>query len=87
MDVIRSCCDKLALIADRVIQEFTDPLILQPASLDVATVRKKAEEDLGIVLLESGGVPGVHLVIETRMLTPSARVEPGDEIVQVDTLF
>ena len=27
---------------------------------------------------------GVHLVTETRMLTPSARVEPGDEIVQVN---
>ena len=47
--MIRSCCDKLALLADKVIQEFTDPFILQPASLDVATVRKKAEEELGRV--------------------------------------
>merc|ERR1719411_719138 len=82
MDVIRSCCDKLASLADKVIQEFTDPFILQPASLDVATVRKKAEEDLGIVL--ESGQHGVHLVVETRMLTPSARVEPGDEMVQVN---
>ena len=82
MDVIRSCCDKLALLADKVIQDFTDPFILQPASLDVATVRKKAEEELGIVL--ESGLHGVHLVTETRMLTPSARVEPGDEIVQVN---
>ena len=82
MDVIRSCCDKLAALADKVIQEFTDPFILQPASLDVATVRKKAEEDLGIVL--ETGQHGVHLVVETRMLNPGARVEPGDEIVQVN---
>ena len=82
MDVIRSCCDKLALLADKVIQDFTDPFILQPASLDVANVRKKAEEELGIVL--ESGLHGVHLVTETRMLTPSARVEPGDEIVQVN---
>ena len=37
---------------------------------------------LGIVLESS--LHGVHLVTETRMLTPSARVEPGDEIVQVN---
>ena len=84
MDVIRSCCDKLAALADKVIQEFTDPFILQPASLDVATVRKKAEEELGVVLEAAHHAAGVHLVTETRMLTPSARVEPGDEIVQVN---
>ena len=82
MDVIRSCCDKLAGLADKVIQDFTDPFILQPASLDVATVRKKPEEELGIVL--ESGLHGIHLVTETRMLNPSARVEPGDEIVQVN---
>jgi len=82
MDVIRSCCDKLAHLADKVIQEFTDPLILQPASLDVATVRKRAEEELGIIL--ESGQHGIHLVVETRMLNPTARVEPGDEIVQVN---
>jgi hypothetical protein len=82
MDVIRSCCDKLAHLADKVIQEFTDPLILQPASLDVATVRKRAEEELGIIL--ESGQHGIHLVVETRMLNPTARVVPGDEIVQVN---
>ena len=82
LDVIRSCCDKLAQLADRVIQQFTDPLILQPASLDVATVRKRAEEELGISL--EAGQAGHHLVVETRMLNPAARVEPGDEIVQVN---
>ena len=82
MDVIRSCCDKLAGLADKVIQDFTDPFILQPASLDVATVKKKPEEELGIVL--ESGLHGIHLVTETRMLNPSARVEPGDEIVQVN---
>ena len=78
----RSCCDKLAGLADKVIQDFTDPFILQPASLDMANVKKKPDEELGIVL-ETAGVHGIHLVTETRMLNPSARVEPGDEIVQV----
>ena len=81
----RSCCDKLAGLADKVIQDFTDPFILQPASLGMADVKKKPEEELGIVL-ETAGVHGIHLVTETRMLNPSARVEPGDEIVQVITI-
>jgi len=81
VDVICACCDKLAQLADQVIQECQDPLILQPASLDVATVRKKQEEELGIVI--EGG-PAYHLVTEVRMLNPAARIEPGDEIVQVN---
>jgi len=82
LDVIKSCCDKLANLADKVIQEFTDSLILQPASLDVATVRKRADEEPGIVV--ESPQPGIHLVTEVRMLNPSARLEPGDEIVQVN---
>ena len=105
LDVIKSCCDKLANLADKVIQvgnsqlfqnsgpaksftfynlvqEFTDSLILQPASLDVATVRKRADEELGVVV--ESPQPGIHLVTEVRMLNPSARLEPGDEIVQVN---
>lgn len=103
LDVIKSCCDKLGNLADKVIQvdnsklyknscplylcnlvlqEFRDSLILQPASLDVATVRKRADEELGIVV--ESPQPGIHLVTEVRMLNPSARLEPGDEIVQVN---
>jgi len=82
LDVIKSCCDKLGNLADKVIQEFTDSLILQPASLDVATVRKRADEELGIVV--ESPQPGIHLVTEVRMLNPSARLEAGDEIVQVN---
>jgi len=82
LDVIKSCCDKLGALADKLIQEFTDSLILQPASLDVATVRKRADEELGIVV--ESPQPGIHLVTEVRMLNPSARLEAGDEIVQVN---
>ena len=78
LDVIKSCCDKLGTLADKLIQvqnfdhrklghnrnsqEFTDSLILQPASLDVATVRKRADEELGIVV--ESPQPGIHLVTE-----------------------
>lgn len=33
-------------ISDGIVCEFVDPLVLQPASLDVATIKKKPEEDL-----------------------------------------
>jgi hypothetical protein len=35
------------------------------------------------VVLETGQ-HGVHLVVEVNMLNPSARIQPGDEIVQVN---
>jgi len=81
IDVVRDCCDKLADVADQVIQEVRDPLLLQPASLDVATVRKKTQEELGVVVVP--GLGGIHLVSEVNMLNPSTRIQPGDEIVQL----
>ena len=44
--VIRNGCSDLAGLTYRIIQESNDPLVLQPASLDVATVKKKPEDDL-----------------------------------------
>jgi hypothetical protein len=35
-------------------------------------------------VLEAGQQHGVHLVVEVNMLNPSARIQPGDEIVQVN---
>lgn len=33
-------------MADSIIQDIVDPLILQPASLDLATLKKRAGDDL-----------------------------------------
>lgn len=52
--VIREGCLSLITITDRIICEFLDPLVLQPASLDVATVKKKPEED--VVLISSHSI-------------------------------
>ena len=66
IQVIRQGCISLAGITDKIICEFVDPLVLQPASLDVATVKKKPEEDL--VLLNShsitNGTDGIDLWIQ-----------------------
>lgn len=43
---IRTTCSKLARLADYIIQDIADPIILQPASLDLATLKKKSSDDL-----------------------------------------
>lgn len=51
---IRTICSRLAMLADYIIQDVIDPIILQPASLDLATLRKRSSDDLvGFQLLYS----------------------------------
>jgi connector enhancer of kinase suppressor of Ras 2 len=46
VEEIRTSCKELARMADSIIQDIVDPLILQPASLDLATLKKRAGDDL-----------------------------------------
>lgn len=46
VEEIRTSCKELARLADSIIQDIMDPLILQPASLDLATLKKRAGDDL-----------------------------------------
>ena len=91
INMIRDCCDILANLADSLIRDIEDPLILQPASLDIATVKRKPNDDsmdFGIVLTPLP-LNGVHLVQEVRFQSPAhqcARVQPGDEVVQINYL-
>lgn len=66
--VIRNGCEELAHLTDRIIQEFSDPLVLQPASLDVATVKKKPDDDhmapLNAASNVSGTADGIDLWIQ-----------------------
>lgn len=50
IEEIRSTCDQLAKLADYVIQDMVDPMILQPASLDLATLKKRPGDDLVNIL-------------------------------------
>ncbi|XP_056638089.1 uncharacterized protein LOC130446068 isoform X1 [Diorhabda sublineata] len=81
---IRKICEKLAKISDHIIQEIMDPMILQPASLDLATLKKK-EQELGFFILPS--YHAVHQIAEIKHGSPahtSSKIEEGDEIVQVN---
>ncbi|KAK7072018.1 Connector enhancer of kinase suppressor of ras [Halocaridina rubra] len=83
--VIQQSCLKLAQMSDKIIQEYSDPLIIQPASLDIATIKKKADDEWGVLL--QGSYHGIHQVSGVRNLSPAhqcGRLEEGDELVQVN---
>lgn len=51
VNAIRECCDKIADLSEYVVREVHDVLVLQPAFLEIATVKRRADEDdFGIVL-------------------------------------
>ncbi|XP_076269271.1 connector enhancer of ksr isoform X2 [Rhynchophorus ferrugineus] len=81
---IKKNCEKLAKIADYIIQDICDPMILQPASLDLATLKKK-EQDIGFIIMPS--YYPVHQIVDIKFGSPahgSTKIEEGDEIVQVN---
>ncbi|XP_040576297.1 uncharacterized protein cnk isoform X2 [Lepeophtheirus salmonis] len=90
IDVILDCCDKLADLSDSLIRDCNDPLILQPASLDVATTRKKKkkkghlmeEEDEDGIMFDKIYPNFMHVI--GRGTLPSVKIEPGDEVIQVN---
>ncbi|KAK9503331.1 hypothetical protein O3M35_011928 [Rhynocoris fuscipes] len=76
---------KLAKLADSIVQEMTDPLILQPASLDLATVKKRSSDDLGFYIVPS--FRGAHQISDLKLNSAahqSGKIEPGDEIIQIN---
>ncbi|XP_018897509.2 uncharacterized protein cnk [Bemisia tabaci] len=82
---IRSSCQKLAVIADQIIQDIHDPLILQPASLDLVTVKKRPGDHLGFYIVPS--FHGIHQIGELKCNSAAhqcGKIECGDEIVQIN---
>ncbi|XP_076284029.1 connector enhancer of ksr isoform X1 [Lasioglossum baleicum] len=85
IEEIRTICGQLAKLADYIIQDITDPIILQPTSLDLATLKKKPGDDLGFYILPS--FHGAHQIAEIKFGSAAhqcGKMEEGDEIVQVN---
>lgn len=86
VQTIRAICEKLFLIADNIIQFTSDPMILQPASLDLATLKKK-EQEWGFYILPSNHA--IHQIADIKYGSPAhgtSKIEEGDEVVQVREL-
>ncbi|XP_046980392.1 uncharacterized protein LOC124545493 isoform X1 [Schistocerca americana] len=85
IEEIRSSCQELGKLADGIIQDIVDPLVLQPASLDLATLRKRPGDELGFFLVPS--FHGIHQIGEIKFSSPAhqcGKIEEGDEVVQVN---
>lgn len=85
IEEIKNSCGELAKLADYIIQDMTDPMILQPASLDLATLKKRPGDELGFYILPS--FHGSHQIAEIKFSSPAhqcGKMEDGDEIVQVN---
>jgi len=46
VEEIQQKCAQLAELADDIVEKSTDSLVLQPASLDIATIRSRSGDDL-----------------------------------------
>jgi connector enhancer of kinase suppressor of Ras 2 len=76
-------------LSDTLIRDVNDPLILQPASLDIATAKRKTEDESFGLVFESSAPHGIHIIAEVKFQSPAhqcGRIQPGDEIVQVTKL-
>ena len=81
-------CERLAAEAEHLIRDVCDSLILQPAYLEVATAKRRPdEESFGMVFETAAG--GAHLIREVLPqagVLRQAEIEHGDEVIQVGTL-
>lgn len=76
--------EKLSKLANYIIQDISDPMILQPAYLELLTIKKK-ESELGFYVMPS--FQFIHRITDVKFNSPahnSGKVEDGDEIVQIN---
>ncbi|EDV36758.1 uncharacterized protein Dana_GF11787 [Drosophila ananassae] len=81
---IRTSAERLERLANFIIQDISDPMVLQPASLSLVTLKKR-ESELGFTIESSYN--GIHRVTDNKYNSPahnSSKIEDGDEIVQIN---
>lgn len=77
--------EKLSSLTNYIIRDITDPLLLQPAYLDLVTLKKR-ESELGFYIMTSYQFIQ-HRITDIKYNSPahnSLKVEDGDEIIQVN---
>lgn len=84
VEQIRTTAETLERLANYIIQDITDPMLLQPSSLNLVTLKKR-ESELGFNIETS--YHGIHRVTDIKHNSPahnSGKIEDGDEIVQIN---
>ncbi|KAK3609147.1 hypothetical protein CHS0354_032674 [Potamilus streckersoni] len=82
---IRMLCDICEELVIGSPDRPQDPLFVQPASLELATIRKKPGEELGITIQSS--YYGIHVISGIKDGSPAdfcGKLEKGDEVIQVN---
>jgi len=80
-----TACDNLQEICDKIVRQSRDPLVIQPVQLEVATIRKKPGDELGMhIQAVSYGVHIVEGIKEQSAADLCGKVEKGDIVVQVN---
>lgn len=85
-EVIKENCAIFAETCDKIVQDLNDPLAIQPAYLEVITIKKKTGEDIFSGVHFSSSYSGIHIVekIDRSSIFYRGRIEEGDEIVQIN---
>ncbi len=81
---IKTTANKLSKLAEYIIQDVTDPMLLCPSHLDIVTLKKK-EADLGFYIIPNYHF--VHRITEIKYNSAahnSDKIEEGDEIMQIN---
>ncbi|XP_064627242.1 CNK3/IPCEF1 fusion protein-like isoform X2 [Lineus longissimus] len=76
---------KLSEICENLVHNARDPLVIQPATLQIANLRKKPTEELGIHIHSTFN--GIHMISAINNQSPahiSGKIEEGDEVIQVN---
>lgn len=85
IETFRNSAKRLSELADEMIREIHDPLLLQPSSLDLATLKKRPGDHLGFCIIPS--FHGIHQIGDIKCNSTayqSGKIECGDEIVQIN---
>ncbi|XP_021959664.1 uncharacterized protein LOC110855562 isoform X1 [Folsomia candida] len=84
IEEVQYLCTKIIEICEELIHS-RDSLVIQPAAVDVITLRKRTEQELGLHVESS--YFGLHQVSAVKLSSPaqqSGHLEKGDEILQIN---
>ncbi|KAK7500180.1 hypothetical protein BaRGS_00008727 [Batillaria attramentaria] len=84
-ETITKSCRMLIEYCEGLVRDTKDPLVIQPAALELATIRKKQGEELGMNILSAyNGIHGISSIKDMSAADLCSKIEKGDEVLQVN---
>ncbi|KAK0064409.1 connector enhancer of kinase suppressor of ras 2, partial [Biomphalaria pfeifferi] len=84
-NAIVKICQGMTEYCDELVLNMKESLVVQPASLEMATIRKKPGDELGMNIQSS--YFGCHIIGFIKETSPAhlcSKIEKGDEVLQVN---